>query len=108
MIKLSAIGIVFVIAVGCGRGSDDKGGKSNTEVKEAAKQEGAADLEAFAKLKDELCACKDATCGKAADDKLTAKRKEMEATYASSHNKSIMHYAMETELAAKQCLMSLK
>jgi len=106
MIRLCAIGIV--IAVGCGRASDDKGSKPSPEVKEAAKEEGAADLEALARLKDELCACKDVACANAVADRLRAKSKEMDATYASSHNKSILHHAADTEMAAEECRMKLK
>jgi len=107
MTKLCVIGIVLASLAGCGKTSDDKAATS-AEVKTSGKEEGAADLEALAKLKDELCACKDAACGSAVEEKLTAKSKEMDATYASSHNKNILHHAMETELAAKECLMKLK
>jgi hypothetical protein len=98
MIKLCVIGIVLASIAGCGK----------TDVTASGKDEGKADLEALAKLKDELCACKDAVCGRAVEEKLTAKTKEMDATYASSHNKNILHHAMETELAAKECLTNLK
>ena len=110
MMKACALGIVLALAAGCGK-SDDKAAQkasSGDKATKAPDDEGKADLDALAKLKDEMCACKDAACGKAVEDKLVAKRKEMDTTYADSHNKSIMHYAMETEMAAMKCRSELK
>jgi hypothetical protein len=107
MTKLFAITLAALLAIGCSR-SGDKSDKPAPESKAVANDEGAADLAALAKLKDELCACKDAACASALDDKLRAKSKEMDATYADSHNKNILHYAMETEMAARKCLDALK
>ena len=101
------IALAVVLAVGCSR-SDDKSGKPNAESKTVSNEDGAADLAALGKLKDELCACKDKACGSAAYDKLRAKSKEMDATYADSHNKNILHHAMETEMAAHTCLEAIK
>ena len=90
MLRTCVIGIVLALAgTSCGK-SDDK---TKTTDKAAAKpqdDEGKADLDALAKLKDEMCACKDATCGKAVEEKLAAKRKEMEANYRDTHNKRMM------------------
>ena len=108
--KWTTLGIVIALAFGCGKSSDDKGKPSaeSAASKTTDNDEGQADLAALAKLKDELCACKDAACGSAVDDKLRAKSKEMDATYRDSHNKNILHHASETEMAAKECLFKLK
>jgi hypothetical protein len=109
MLRTCVIGIVLALAgTSCSKSDDNS---KTTDKAAAAKphdDEGKADLDALARLKDEMCACKDATCGKAVEEKLMAKRKEMDATYADSHNKSIMHYAMETEMAAMKCRNDLK
>ena len=112
MVKACMIGLVLALAAGCGKSDDKAAQKAASGDKAPAKtspdDEGKADLDALAKLKDEMCACKDAACGKTVEDKLVAKRKEMDTTYADSHNKSIMHYAMETEMAAMKCRNELK
>jgi hypothetical protein len=105
MIKLGGLCVSLVFAIGCGN-ANDAGGKPGAESKPA--KEGAADLDALAKLKDELCACKDAACGDAVRTKLEAKLKSMDAEYASSRNKNIMHHAMEAQEAARECLYKLK
>ena len=106
-----AIGLALACALACSKTSDDKaktGAEPTTATKGKDSEDGKADLDALAKLKDEMCACKDKACGEAVDAKLAAKSKEMQTTYADSRNKNIMHYAMESEMAARECLMKLK
>jgi len=98
----------FLAIAACAKKSDDAGGKTAGSGTSSAQKEGAADLEALAKLKDELCACKDRACGEAVREKIDAKTKAMDAEYASSRNKNIMHYASETQRAAMECLYKLK
>ena len=98
----------FLAIAACAKKSDDAGGKTAGSGTSSAQKEGAADLEALAKLKDELCACKDRTCGNAVGETIDAKYKAMHVAYASSRNKSIMHYASETQRAAMECQFKLK
>ena len=99
MMKLIGLGLALTLAFACGN-ANEAGSKPP--------KEGAADLDALAKLKDELCACTNAACGEPVEQNIDAKVKAMDAQYASSLNKNIMHHAAEAQMAARECLMKLK
>jgi hypothetical protein len=99
MMKLIGLWLALTLALGCGN-ANEAGSKPQ--------KEGAADLDALAKLKDEVCACTTAACGEPIEQNIDAKVKAMHAQYASSFNKNIMHHAGEAQMAAMQCLMKLK
>jgi hypothetical protein len=111
MRKLCGFCLALAFAIGCGKDDGAKGketAKETTKPKSSDDEEGAADLAALKKMKEELCACKDRACADPIRDKVDNKVKAMMKEYEGSLNKNILHYAMESQMAAIDCMMKLK